>query len=117
MRALTRQWMEAGAVGLNAGLDYQPGANSDTRELVELASVVGEYGGVYAAHMRYSGVGIRDAFRETMRISVEAGIPVSVSHYQYEQGSARLDRRGARPTGGPTSRSSRTCTRRARRTS
>ena len=87
MRAMTRQWMEAGAVGLNAGLDYQPGANSDTRELVELAKVVGEYGGVYAAHMRYSGVGIRDAFRETMRISAEAGIPVSVSHYQYEQGS------------------------------
>jgi N-acyl-D-amino-acid deacylase len=87
MRRATRQWMEAGAVGLNAGLDYQPGANSDTRELVELGKVVGEYGGVYAAHMRYAGVGTRDAFRETMRISVEAGIPVSVAHYQYEQGS------------------------------
>ncbi len=87
MRAMTREWMEAGAVGLNAGLDYQPGANSDSRELIELGKVVREYGGVYAAHMRYSGVGIRDAFRETMRISVEAGIPVSVSHYQYETGS------------------------------
>jgi N-acyl-D-amino-acid deacylase len=87
MRRATRAWMDAGAVGLNAGLDYQPGANSDTRELVELGKVVGEYGGVYAAHMRYAGVGTRDAFRETMRISVEAGIPVSVSHYQYEQGS------------------------------
>ena len=42
---------------------------------------------MYAAHMRYSGVGIRDAFRETMRISVEAKIPVSVAHYQYEEGS------------------------------
>lgn len=87
MRRATRQWMEAGAVGLNGGLDYQPGANSDTRELVELSKVVGEYGGVYAAHMRYSGVGIRDAFRETMRVSTEAKIPVSVAHYQYEQGS------------------------------
>jgi N-acyl-D-amino-acid deacylase len=37
--------------------------------------------------MRYSGVGIRDAFRETMTISKEAKIPVSVSHYQYETGS------------------------------
>ena len=87
MRRMTRQWMEAGAVGLNAGLDYQPGANSDSRELIELGKVVGEYGGMYAAHMRYSGVGIRDAFRETMRISVEAKIPVSVAHYQYEEGS------------------------------
>jgi N-acyl-D-amino-acid deacylase len=87
MRRMTRQWLDAGAVGLNAGLDYQPGANSDSRELIELGKVVAEYGGVYAAHMRYAGVGIRDAFRETMRISVEANIPVSVAHYQYEAGS------------------------------
>src|SRR4051794_15346855 len=46
MRAMTRQWMEAGAVGLNAGLDYQPGANSDSRELIELGKVVADYGGV-----------------------------------------------------------------------
>src|SRR3990172_6331514 len=37
--------------------------------------------------MRYWGVGSRDAFRETMTISTEAKIPVSVSHYQYETGS------------------------------
>jgi N-acyl-D-amino-acid deacylase len=87
MRRATRAWMEAGAVGLNGGLDYQPGANSDTRELVELGKVVAEFGGVYAAHMRYAGVGIRDAFRETMRVSTDARIPVSVAHYQYETGS------------------------------
>jgi N-acyl-D-amino-acid deacylase len=87
MRAMTRQWMESGAVGLNTGLDYQPGANSDSRELIELGKVVGEYGGVYASHMRYAGVGTGDAFRETMRISIEAGIRVSVAHYQYEDGS------------------------------
>jgi N-acyl-D-amino-acid deacylase len=87
MRRHTRAWMEAGAVGLNTGLDYQPGANSDSLELIELGKVVAEYGGVYASHMRYSGVGTRDAFRETMRISEEARIPVSVSHYQYESGS------------------------------
>ncbi len=57
MSELTRDWMEAGAVGLNTGLDYQPAASSDTRELVELARVVAEYGGIYAAHIRYTGVG------------------------------------------------------------
>src|SRR5690349_9867518 len=88
MRASVRAWMRAGAGGLNAGLDYQPGANSDTRELVQLGKVVGEVGGVYAAHMRYACVGTRDAFRETMQISRDARIPVSVAHYQYEQGSA-----------------------------
>ncbi|HVA85881.1 MAG TPA: amidohydrolase family protein [Candidatus Saccharimonadales bacterium] len=87
MKAAVREWMEAGAVGLNAGLDYQPGSNSDTHELVELCKVVAEFGGVYAAHIRYQGVGTGDAFRETMTISREAGIPVSVAHYNVEAGS------------------------------
>ena len=54
MAALTRDWMEAGAVGLNTGLDYQPAANCEIDELIELARVAGEYGGIYAAHMRYN---------------------------------------------------------------
>ena len=84
MRRATREWMDAGAVGLNAGLDYQPGANSDTRELVELGKVVAEYDGVYAAHIRYSGVGTAAAFEETMTIGREAGIPVSIAHFSVE---------------------------------
>ena len=40
MRGLTRDWMEAGAVGLNTGLDYQPAANCETDELIALARVV-----------------------------------------------------------------------------
>jgi N-acyl-D-amino-acid deacylase len=68
MRALTRDWMEAGAVGLNTGLDYQPAANSTTDELVELARVVREYGGIYAAHIRYNALGKTAAYRESIEI-------------------------------------------------
>ena len=80
MSDLTRAWMEAGAVGLNTGLDYQPAASSDTRELVELARVVAGYGGVYAAHIRYAGVGRPAAYRESIRIGRDTGIPVRLSH-------------------------------------
>lgn len=80
MRRLTRDWMEAGAVGLNTGLDYQPAANADTDELVELARVVAEYGGVYAAHIRYNAIGKPAAYRESIAIGQRAGIPIRLSH-------------------------------------
>lgn len=80
MRALTREWMEAGAVGLCVGLDYQPTSSADTREMIELSKVVGEYGGYYAAHIRNQEIGKVAAWRETMQIGKESGIPVHISH-------------------------------------
>ncbi|MBA3236326.1 MAG: D-aminoacylase [Chloroflexi bacterium] len=80
MRALTRDWMEAGAVGLNTGLDYQPAANADTAELIELAKVVREYDGVYAAHIRYNKIGSPAAYRESIEIGRRADIPIRQSH-------------------------------------
>ena len=80
MRALTRDWMEAGAVGLNTGLDYQPAANASTDEIVELAKVVAEYGGVYAAHIRYNEIGKPAAYRESIEIGRRAGVPIRQSH-------------------------------------
>ena len=80
MRAITAAWMEAGAVGLNTGLDYQPAASSDTSELVELARVVRAHGGIYAAHIRYAGAGRTAAYRESIAIGRDAGIAVRLSH-------------------------------------
>jgi N-acyl-D-amino-acid deacylase len=86
-----REWMDAGAVGLNTGLDYQPGANSDTDELLALCRVVkDEYDGMYASHMRYSGAGLAGAFREIMRLTRETGIPVSIAHFNNDGESADL---------------------------
>jgi N-acyl-D-amino-acid deacylase len=80
MRATTREWMEAGAVALCLGLDYQPSAFADTRELVELSKVAAEYDGIYAAHVRYNDIGREAAWRETMEIGERAGILVHISH-------------------------------------
>lgn len=80
MKVLTREWMDEGAVGLCVGLDYQPSASSSTNELIELSRVVHEYGGTYAAHIRYQELGKVEAWKETMRIGAESGVPVHISH-------------------------------------
>ena len=90
MRGLTRDWMEAGAVGLNTGLDYQPAANASTDEIVELAKVVAEYGGVYAAHIRYNAIGRTAAYRESIEIGRRAGVPVRQSHESVDDESEAL---------------------------
>lgn len=80
MKRHLRAWMEAGAVCLNVGLDYQPSAFATTQELVELSRVAREYNGIYAAHVRYNDAGQEQAWRETMTIGQQADIPVHISH-------------------------------------
>jgi len=76
----TREWLEAGAAGLCLGLDYQPSANSDRRELLKLAELVASYGGVWAAHIRYQMLGRRGAWTEAIEIAQDSGAAVHVSH-------------------------------------
>jgi N-acyl-D-amino-acid deacylase len=80
MKPAVREWMEAGATCLCLGLDYQPSAFADTRELVELSKVAREYDGIYAAHVRYTDSGQERAWRETFEIAEQAEIPVHISH-------------------------------------
>ncbi len=80
MEDLTRAWLAHGAVGINTGLDYPPAAHSSIDELVALARVVGEQGGVYASHMRYQGLGRAAAYREAAEIGRRAGVPIRISH-------------------------------------
>jgi len=78
---LIREWMEAGAVGLNTGLGYAPAAYADVQELIKLCKVVAEYGGVYAAHMRNYGDDLESSMAETIAIAKGADIPVHISHF------------------------------------
>lgn len=80
MKEVAREWLDAGAVCLNLGLDYQPSAFADLRELVELAKLTREHGGLYAAHIRSNLLGTAGAWRETMEIGRQADIPVHTSH-------------------------------------
>jgi N-acyl-D-amino-acid deacylase len=80
MRAGVRRWLEAGAVCLCLGLEYQPSAYADTHELIELSKVAREYGAIYAAHIRIRETSVATAWRETMEIGRQADIPVHISH-------------------------------------
>jgi len=80
MKELVAAGMEAGAFGMSTGLIYFSGYNSTTEEIIELASVVAEHGGVYATHMRSENEGVLDAVDEALRIGRESGARVQISH-------------------------------------
>jgi N-acyl-D-amino-acid deacylase len=86
MVELLRSEMEAGALGLSSGLEYDPGSFSTTDELVALAKEVDQY--------------FWEAIDEAITIGREAQIPVQVSHIklamtrwwgQAEQLTTKLD--------------------------
>ncbi|HXV86743.1 MAG TPA: D-aminoacylase, partial [Gemmatimonadales bacterium] len=80
MRALVRQAMEDGAVGLSTALIYPPGTYATTEELIELAKVVAPYGGVYFSHMRNESGQLLEAINEVVRIAQSAGVPGHIYH-------------------------------------
>jgi N-acyl-D-amino-acid deacylase len=80
MRGLVRQAMEDGAMGLSSALIYTPAYYADTDELIALAQVAGEYGGMYISHMRNEADHILDAFDELMTIAREANVPAEIYH-------------------------------------
>ena len=55
MRALVRQAMEEGALGVGSALIYAPAFYAKTDELIALAKVAAEYGGSYISHIRSEG--------------------------------------------------------------
>ena len=80
MKALVRQAMQDGAVGLSTSLQYAPAPYATTDELIALATEAGKYGGIYATHMRSEGDEISAAIDEAIRIGREAHIPVEIWH-------------------------------------
>ncbi len=80
MRALVRQAMREGAVGVSTSLQYPPAPYAETPELIALAAEAARLGGVYATHMRSESEEILPAIDEAIRIGREAGIPVEIWH-------------------------------------
>jgi N-acyl-D-amino-acid deacylase len=80
MKALVAQAMQQGAFGLSTALIYPPGHYAKTEELIELAKVASQYGGIYGSHMRSEGQSETDAVAEALRIGREAQLPVEIFH-------------------------------------
>jgi N-acyl-D-amino-acid deacylase len=80
MKQLVAQEMQDGAMGLSTALIYPPGHYAKTDELIAMARVAAEYGGLYATHMRSEGRSETTALDEAFRIGREAGLPVEIFH-------------------------------------
>ena len=80
MRAVVDQAMRDGAFGLSSGLVYIPGSFSETHELIELARVAGQHGGIYISHMRNENLEVLDSVAELIRIAEEGGLPGQITH-------------------------------------
>jgi dihydroorotase/N-acyl-D-amino-acid deacylase len=80
MKALVRDAMRDGAVGLSSALQYSPAPYAKTDELIALAAEASKFGGVYATHMRSEGDAVLESIDEATRIGREAHIPVEIWH-------------------------------------
>ena len=83
MRRLVREGMEAGAWGLSSGTFYVPGSYSDNAELIALARVASNYGGVYSSHIRDESnytIGVEAAVEEVVEVSRGADVTGIVTH-------------------------------------
>lgn len=78
--ALVAEAMQSGAAGLSLGLMYLPGLSAPLSELVRLARVTGQYGGVVTAHMRGEGETLLSSVTEMLRLAEEADVAVHISH-------------------------------------
>ena len=82
MRAMVAQAMGEGAFGLSTGLRYIPGYYSKTDEVVALASVAADSGGIYTSHLREEGIGLIEGVAEALEIGRRARIPVVLTHHK-----------------------------------
>ena len=72
--------MKAGAMGMTTALIYPPSSFASTEELVAVAKVAGQYGGLYASHMRDEGRELLKAVAEAIAIGERGGLPVEIFH-------------------------------------
>jgi N-acyl-D-aspartate/D-glutamate deacylase len=91
MKALTRQAMEEGALGIGSSLIYAPAFYAKTAELIELCKVAASYGGMYISHMRNESDQLLVALDELLTIAREADIPAEIYHLK-AAGQANWDK-------------------------
>jgi N-acyl-D-amino-acid deacylase len=80
MKALVRDAMKDGAVGVSTALEYAPAPYAKTDELIALAAEGGKFGGIYSTHMRNESDSVLESIDEALRIGHEAHVPVEIWH-------------------------------------
>ena len=80
MRDLVQEAMEEGALGVASSLIYPPGVFASTEELISLAQVASQNGGMYISHIRNEASLLLEAVDELLRIAREADIRAEIYH-------------------------------------
>ncbi|HSR30036.1 MAG TPA: D-aminoacylase [Anaerolineae bacterium] len=80
MQALVREAMQEGAVGLSSALIYAPACYAAPEELVALAQVAADYGGLYISHIRNEGSRLLEAMDELLHVSRTTGVAAEIYH-------------------------------------
>lgn len=94
MRALVRQAMNEGALGVGSSLIYAPGSYAETGELVALTREAAQCGGMYISHMRSEGDRLLEAVDELIEISRRSGASAEIYHLKMA-GRDNWDKLGA----------------------
>lgn len=92
MKAIMETAMKAGAMGMTTALIYPPSSYATTEELIEVAKVAGQYGGLYASHIRGEGKEVVQSVDEAITIGEKGGLPVEIFHLKvaYQPGWGKL---------------------------
>lgn len=80
MKQLVAAAMKDGALGLSTSLQYVPARFAKTDEIVALAKVARQYGGIYATHQRSEANALDESLAEVFQIARQAQIPVEIWH-------------------------------------
>jgi N-acyl-D-amino-acid deacylase len=82
MRALVRDAMKEGALGVGSSLIYAPAYYAETPELIAITEEAAKCGGMYISHMRNEGLELLDAIDELVEISRKSGAPAEIYHFK-----------------------------------
>jgi dihydroorotase/N-acyl-D-amino-acid deacylase len=82
MKKLVADAMKEGALGVSTSLQYVPARFAKTDEIVELAKVAHQYGGIYISHQRSEANAIDDSMKEVFEIARRANIPAEIWHFK-----------------------------------
>src|SRR2546427_7525947 len=92
MKQLVAEAMKDGALGVSTSLQYVPTRFAKTNEIVELAKVAHQYGGIYISHQRSEANAIDDSMKEVFEIARRAHIPAEIWHFKtaYQKNWGRM---------------------------
>ena len=92
MKKLVADAMKDGALGVSTSLQYVPARFAKTDEIVELAKVAHQYGGIYISHQRSEANAIDDSMKEVFEIARRANIPAEIWHFKtaYQKNWGRM---------------------------